>query len=107
VSLREALLDWWEDVCSILLIKRDNFFCTVKADFSAIWVCADVFNPGWPWDGDHGCDEASSAGSYDQIKVVRQSYVRVFVFNFVNPLDANNPVTADPCQIPKEKLRNL
>jgi hypothetical protein len=38
----------------------------------------------WAFGCDHGCDETSSAGSDDQIKVVRQSSV----FAFINSLDS-------------------
>jgi hypothetical protein len=81
VSLREVLPDWWEDLGSFILIKVEDFLCTER---EFLWIF-------WVWGGDHDCDETSSAGSYDQIKVVRQSYV---VFTFVNLLDSR------PCQQP-------
>jgi hypothetical protein len=76
VSLREALPGWWEDLGSIFLIKLEDLFCAER-EFS--WIV--FFEAGG---GDHGCDETSSAGSYDQIKVFRQSSV----FTFINSLDS-------------------
>jgi hypothetical protein len=75
VRLREGLPDWWEDHGSILFIKVDDFCCTEREFLGIVsWRCG----------GDHGCDETSSAGSYDQIKVFRQSSV----FTFINSLDS-------------------
>jgi hypothetical protein len=63
VSLREALLPWSEYRPSMLLIEVENICCT---DRQPVW---------WAFGCDHGCDETSSAGSDDQIKVVRQSTI--------------------------------
>jgi hypothetical protein len=98
VSLREALPDWWEDLGSIFLIKIEDSFCTERV---FLWIF-------WVWGGDQGCDETSSAGSYDQIKVVRQSYDPGSIF--VNVLDSRpcqQPAHSRSLSVPKEKLRNL
>jgi hypothetical protein len=76
VSLRwRNLHGWRKDPGSIILIKLEDLFCTEREFFGIVsWRCG----------GDHGCDETSSAGSYDQIKVFRQSSV----FTFINSLDS-------------------
>jgi hypothetical protein len=80
VSLREVLPDWWEDLGSFSIIKVEDFLCT-ESEF--LWMFLI-------WGGDHDCDETSSAGSYDQIKVVRQSYVLFF----------DSLLDSRPCQQP-------
>jgi len=56
VSLREVLPVWWEDSGRIVPIKLEDLFCTERE------FCGIV---SWRCGGDHGCDESSSAGSYD------------------------------------------
>jgi len=84
VSLREALPGSWEDPGSIILIKLEDLFCAEREFLLILFSGAGG--------GDHGCDETSSAGSDDQIKVVRQSYDTVF--RFIKFLDSQ------PCQQP-------
>jgi hypothetical protein len=93
VSLREVLLAWCEYSRSVLFIELENICCTERP---LLW---------WAWGCDHGCDETSSAGSDDQIKVVRQS--SIWSVLSLDSNHANNPFAADPCQLPQKRLRNL